>query len=314
MTGQQNKLGRTDASGILSVSYSKNVTIVCLIGDGQKPLSGEAGIEAWIDALKLDTSWKVYAPKNMQYEFSGVTADFFECLHLNVAKRQHFINLAPWVEAILAGDLEKAKKEFAIINSDRNQEKIGIKITISLERLYRKDRNGKCVLEKLRNTRGDGYLFGILCSSKNQLNVMSGITGGIIWQRWDPTRKRYDTNTYMEKKFAYLWYGGQCCDTENVKVATETFCQGLEVDLPIVFMGGDFLLNRVEDGYERIFNPSQYDRERYGTEIETIMEDTYRILLTRATEEMLIVIPKTEDHRFDDTYNFFKEIGVSEYP
>lgn len=43
------------------------------------------------------------------------------------------------------------------------------------------------------------------------------------------------------------------------------------------------------------------------------MEDTYSILLTRATEERLIVIPETENHRYDDTYNFFKEIGISEY-
>lgn len=64
------------------------------------------------------------------------------------------------------------------------------------------------------------------------------------------------------------------------------------------------------DKFERVINPSNYAKKKYGDEIENIMEDTYRILLTRATEEMIIVIPETLDHRFDDTFNFFKGMGI----
>ena len=41
------------------------------------------------------------------------------------------------------------------------------------------------------------------------------------------------------------------------------------------------------------------------------MQDTYRILLTRSTEEMILVIP--EDPSLDQTYEFFKAAGVEEY-
>ena len=43
------------------------------------------------------------------------------------------------------------------------------------------------------------------------------------------------------------------------------------------------------------------------------MEDTYRILLTRATNEMILVIPETDDGTFDDTYYFFKNMGMKEF-
>lgn len=157
------------------------------------------------------------------------------------------------------------------------------------------------------------YLFGLLCSSKNKMEKMYDLTNGIIWQSFERGQSRPQTNTYIDNNKASWWYGGGCCDTSNVKVATETFCQGLEVDLPIIFFGGDYLIKKDGDHYTRVIDPSDFARKRYGDEIETIMEDTYRILLTRATEEMILVIPETDDGIFDDTYNFFKDMGIKEF-
>lgn len=308
--GITNKLGYTDAQGVLNARYGQNVSIVCLIGNGQKPMSGEAGIEAWIEPLKSDHSWKVYAPKIHEHEFEGVDAMFYEDLYLNVAKRQHFVDLSKWVEAVLKGDLEKAKRELEIINSEKAEDKFGILLTRSLSNLYSKNSNGKCKLEQHKVKRGRDYLFGLLCSSKNKMEEMAALTNGIIWQKWNSSTRKYDTNTYIENKDAHKWYDGECCNTDNIKIATETFCQGLEVDLPIIFFGGDYLVKKNGDKFERVINPSNYAKKKYGDEIENIMEDTYRILLTRATEEMIIVIPETLDHRFDDTFNFFKGMGI----
>lgn len=308
--GTTNKLGYTDAQGVLNARYAGNVSIVCLIGNGQKPMSGEAGIEAWIEPLKSDHSWKVYAPKIHEHEFDGVNAMFYEDLYLNVAKRQHFVDLSKWVEAVLKGDLEKAKRELEIINSEKAEGKFGILLTRSLSNLYTKNSNGKCKLEQHKAKRGRDYLFGLLCSSKNKMEEMAALTNGIIWQKWNSSTRKYDTNTYIENKDAHKWYDGECCNTDNIKIATETFCQGLEVDLPIIFFGGDYLVKKNGNKFERVINPSNYAKKKYGHEIENIMEDTYRILLTRATEEMIIVIPETLDHRFDDTFNFFKDMGI----
>lgn len=308
--GTTNKLGYTDAQGVLNARYAGNVSIVCLIGNGQKPMSGEAGIEAWIEPLKSDHSWKVYAPQIHEHEFDGVNAMFYENLYLNVAKRQHFVDLSKWVEAVLKGDLEKAKRELEIINSEKAEDKFGILLTRSLSNLYSKNSNGKCKLEQHKVKRGRGYLFGLLCSSKNKMEEMAALTNGFIWQKWNSSTRKYDTNTYIENKDAHKWYDGECCNTDNIKIATETFCQGLEVDLPIIFLGGDYLVKKNGDKFERVINPSNYAKKKYGDEIENIMEDTYRILLTRATEEMIIVIPETLDHRFDDTFYFFKDMGI----
>lgn len=312
--GNTNNLGKTDAEGVLSTSYTENVTIVCLIGNGQKPMSGEAGIEAWIEQLKMDSSWKVYAPKKHEKEFSNMNVEFCENLYLDVARRQHFVDLSGWVEAILAGDLKKAKYEYEIIENNRGNDKFGILITRSLVKLYRND--GKMLVKQKRKRESGGnptYLFGLLCSSKNKMEKMSDLTNGIIYQRFEKGQRRPVTNTYIDNNDAASWYGGGCCDTKNVKVATETFCQGLEVDLPIIFWGGDYLIKKNGEEYIRIFDPSDFAKKKYGSEIETIMEDTYRILLTRATEEMIIVIPETADGRFDDTYQFFKDMGIKEF-
>ncbi|MGL5712375.1 MAG: DNA/RNA helicase domain-containing protein [Paraclostridium sp.] len=312
--GDKNELNITDAKGVISTLYEKNVSIVCLIGNGQKPMSGEAGIEAWIDALKKDKTWRVYAPKVHENEFVGVDTEFYEDLYLDVAKRQHFVDLSGWVEAVLDGDLQKSKDEIKIIKETRERDKFGICITRSLERLY--SNNGtrlvkhKAEREEKSNSK---YLFGLLCSSKNKMERMSKLTNGIIYQRFEGGQSRPKTNTYIDNNKASEWYGGGCCDTCNVKVATETFCQGLEVDLPIIFFGGDYLIKKDGAHYTRVIDPSDFARNRYGNEIETIMEDTYRILLTRATEEMILVIPQTYDGRFDDTYNFFKEMGIKEF-
>lgn len=312
--GKKNKLNITDAAGVISTSYKGNVTIVCLIGNGQKPMSGEAGIEAWIEALKIDKTWKVYAPKVHENEFAGVDTKFYEDLYLDVAKRQHFVDLSGWVEAILATDLEKAKKEFKIIEQNKEDDKFGILLTRSLETLY--SNNGSRLInhkQKREMESNSTYLFGLLCSSKNKMEKMSKLTNGIIWEKSRRGQSRPQTNTYIDNNKAAEWYGGGCCDTCNVKVATETFCQGLEVDLPIIFFGGDYLIKKDGAHYTRVIDPSYFSRKRYGDEIETIMEDTYRILLTRATEEMILVIPQTDDGIFDDTYNFFKEMGIREF-
>lgn len=309
-----NGLNITDAAGVISTSYKGNITIVCLIGNGQKPMSGEAGIEAWIESLKIDKTWKVYAPKVHENEFAGIDAEFYENLYLDVSKRQHFVDLSGWVEAILATDLEKAKKEFEIIQQNKKDDKFGILLTRSLKTLY--SNNGSRLIshkEKRERESNSIYLFGLLCSSKNKMEKMHELTNGIIWNKAGEYKSKQQTNTYIVHNEAHKWYGGGCCDTWNVKVATETFCQGLEVDLPIIFFGGDYLIKKEGNSYTRVIDPSDSARRRYGNEIETIMEDTYRILLTRATEEMILVIPQTDDGRFEDTYNFFKEMGIKEF-
>lgn len=89
------------------------------------------------------------------------------------------------------------------------------------------------------------------------------------------------------------------------------FTQGLELDLPILFFGGDYYIENKNGKYQWAINVSTSIQRKYGKELSSIMQDTYRILLTRATEEMILVIP--EDPSLDQTYDFFKAVGLEDY-
>ena len=51
---------------------------VVIKNPSDKSLKDEAGIEAWIEPLKTNKTWKVYAPKVHENEFAGVDTEFYE--------------------------------------------------------------------------------------------------------------------------------------------------------------------------------------------------------------------------------------------
>lgn len=246
------------------VNYPKNASIICLIGDGQRPGHGEGGIGAWVEALKKNPS--------------------------------------KWVELVLAGDAVGAKEELVRLKKMVN---VKIKITRSLPKLYEGSDKGESILQRLKKKRDknrkDSYLYGVLCSSKNDISQVRALSGGMI---------RKITPDYSK---AYEWYSGGCCESVGgIKIGSEMFTQGLELDLPILFFGGDYYIENKNGRYQWSINVSKESQQKYSKEeLPSIMQDTYRILLTRSTEEMILVIP--EDPSLDQTYEFFKAAGVEEY-
>ena len=98
-------------------------------------------------------------------------------------------------------------------------------------------------------------------------------------------------------------------------VATEFHVQGLELDWSCVVWDGDlrYALNGWQtysfkgNKWQNIFN---IDRKKY-------LLNAYRVLLTRARQGMVIVIPEgnSEDHTrkreyYDHTFNYLKSIGL----
>lgn len=295
------------------VNYPKNASIICLIGDGQRPGHGEGGIEAWVEALKKNQSWKVYVPENYVEKFNGVSVKQVDELYLDTSLRDHFIDLSKWVELVLAGDADGAKEELERLNEKVN---VKIKITRSLPKLYKGSYKGESILQRLKKKRDeqlknreDSYLYGVLCSSKNEPSRVERLSGRMI------------QNIFPDYKDAYNWYNGDCCswyngdccnlDNGRINIGSEMFTQGLELDLPIIFFGGDYYIENKNGKYQWAINVSTSIQRKYGKELSSIMQDTYRILLTRAMEEMILVIP--EDPSLDQTYEFFKAAGVEEY-
>ena len=97
-------------------------------------------------------------------------------------------------------------------------------------------------------------------------------------------------------------------------VATEFQVQGLELDWTCVMWDGD--LRYTESGWKSFSfagnkwqNINKEERKRY-------LINAYRVLLTRARQGMIIVIPKgdSEDHTrkpefYDNTFEFLSKIG-----
>lgn len=100
-------------------------------------------------------------------------------------------------------------------------------------------------------------------------------------------------------------------------MVTEFDVQGLEVDYSIVCWDADF---RIIDGkwsYKRFHGSNCINILK--NEDKLFLKNTYRVLLTRARQGMIIFIPKgfrediTRQPKFyDGTYNYLKQIGLEE--
>lgn len=273
--------------------------IVCLVGGGQEINTGEAGISEWLDAInnRYD-KWNIYISPNLtDSEYSAVNAIqklevrgnvvFNSDLHLSVSMRSFRAeNLSLFVKNLLDLDAEQAKKTLANIS-----EKYPIVLTRDLVSAK------KWLKEKARGSER----YGMIVSSQAQrlkpyaVDVKSPMNP-VNWflERKDDVRSSY----YLED------------------VATEFHVQGLEIDWACVMWDGD--LRYSENGWKTYSfigskwqNINKEERKKY-------LINAYRVLLTRARQGMVIVVPEgnIEDHTrrnefYDETFNYLKNTGIS---
>ena len=97
-------------------------------------------------------------------------------------------------------------------------------------------------------------------------------------------------------------------------VATEFHVQGLELDWACVTWDADFRYS--QKGWEHwSFRGSRWERIKKA-ERQTYQKNAYRVLLTRARQGMVIVVPNGDsmDHTrnpafYDATYDYLQKIG-----
>jgi len=91
-----------------------------------------------------------------------------------------------------------------------------------------------------------------------------------------------------------------CCQLN--KVATEFYCQGLELDMPIICWGEDLQWsNGAWKRYERQFDCKDPHHLRLNS---------YRVLLTRGRDGFVVYIPDHES--LNETYETLKKAGLKE--
>ncbi len=272
--------------------------IVCLVGGGQEINKGEAGISAWIEAIKKTyPQWKICISKNLSNEEYGISKliedknissrlEENDDLHLSVSMRSYRAeNVSLLVKQILDLDKENAKSTIKTINKN---------YPIILTRDLTKAKMW------LKNKARGSERYGIVVSSQAErlkpysIHVKTPMNP-VNWflQNKDDVRSSY----YLED------------------VATEFHVQGLELDWACVAWDADFRYSK--NGWiNRSFRGNKWQSIKQPDRI-SFQKNAYRVLLTRARQGMIIVVPEgnSDDNTrkkeyYDPTYNYLREIGL----
>jgi len=101
------------------------------------------------------------------------------------------------------------------------------------------------------------------------------------------------------------------------EVATEFDIQGLEIDWACIAWGANFYMNKTDWKYQN-FKGTKWQNIIKEIDKE-YLKNTYRVLLTRARQGMVIFIPISSniDHTrpkefYIKTFEYLKEIGIKE--
>lgn len=272
--------------------------VVCLVGGGQEINTGEAGISEWLTAIEhLFGHWEVYISPNLtDLEYSAVDAiktletkckvNFNQDLHLAVSMRSFRAeNVSLFVKQLLDLNLEAAQNVLMQIS-----ENYPIVLTRDLSKAK----------EWLKEKSRGSERYGIVVSSQAERLKPLAIN---IKSPMDPVHWFLEGRDDVRSSFFLE------------DVATEFHVQGLELDWACVTWDGD--LRYSEHGWKTFSfkgnkwqNINHIERKKY-------LINAYRVLLTRARQGMVIVIPEgsPEDHTrkpefYNTTFEYLKSIGI----
>lgn len=275
-------------------------SVICLIGGGQEINTGEGGLEEWISVLKekyrnwnfhyssLITSNSNYLNNEETINWIGNHGINETELHLSVSVRSfRSEKLSQFVKELLDLELTKAKFTYLKLKSD-----YPIVIT----------RNLNTAKEWIKSNAKGSERTGLIASSgarrlrplgidvKNEIDAAN-------WFLNDKNDVR--SSYYMED------------------IATEFDIQGLEIDWACIAWGANFYLHDSQWCYQS-FKGSKWMNINQKV-AKDFLKNTYRVLLTRARQGIVIFIPQgsqidlTRPNKFyDGTYQYLKEIGIKE--
>jgi hypothetical protein len=271
--------------------------VVCLVGGGQEINTGEAGITEWIECLNRSfPDWNIYISSRLTDSEYGAGSALTEIakhkhiftkdeMHLSVSMRSFRAeHVSTLIKQILDMDVAGAKNTLLKI-----EEKYPIVITRDISK-------AKAWLKK--QARGSER-YGMIVSSqaerlKPEAIFIRSTIDPIHWflDEKDDTRSSY----YLED------------------VATEFDIQGLELDWSCVVWDADFRYTK--NGWDhRSFVGSKWNYIK-KKERQMYLKNAYRVLLTRARQGMVIVIPQgdREDPTrspefYDPIFEYLKSIG-----
>ena len=272
--------------------------VVCLIGGGQEINTGEAGLEEWIMAIKYHhADWELHlsdrlteadylAMKSAPEALAHLKTTYTPALHLGVSVRSFRAEtVSDFVKAVIDGDAPRAAQRFRLLTN------YPVVITRNLE----------AARDWLRWRARGSERIGLVASS----NAMRLKPVGIyVKSKIDPAVWFLADKTDVRSSFALE------------DVATEFDIQGLELD----WVGVCWDANFRRDGNQwkaYYFRGTRWDRINDDTRA-AYLANSYRVLLTRARQGMVIFVPvgsEIDDTRvlnfYDKTYAFLCECGIT---
>lgn len=271
--------------------------VVCLVGGGQEINTGEAGISEWIYALERSfPGWHIYiSPRLTDSEYgtekvlekikARKNITYKEELHLSVSMRSFRAErVSLLVKQLLDLQLNDAQKTLQQI-----QDKYPIVITRDLVKAK----------QWLKNQARGSERYGIVVSSQAERLKPHAID---VKSPVDPIHWFLDGKEDVRSSY-YL-----------EDVVTEFQVQGLELDWACVTWDADFRYTK--SGWENFsFVGDRWNRIK-KLERQTYLKNAYRVLLTRARQGMVVVVPpgSTEDltrkpEFYDRTFEYLQNIG-----
>jgi DUF2075 family protein len=272
--------------------------VVCLVGGGQEINTGEAGISEWIECLNRSfPEWDIYVSSRLTDSEYGAGKALKEIeshknvftkdeLHLSVSMRSFRAeHVSLFVKQLL--DMEDGKARATLSEVEA---KYPIVITRDISKAK----------EWLKKQARGSERYGMIVSSqaerlKPHAIFVKSTTDPIHWflDEKDDVRSSY----YLED------------------VATEFDIQGLELDWSCVVWDADFRF--AKNAWEhRSFVGSKWNHIKKA-ERQVYLKNAYRVLLTRARQGMVIVVPygdKSDPTRnpdfYDPTFEYLKGIGL----
>ena len=272
--------------------------IVCLVGGGQEINRGEAGISGWIHALvdKFPTWSASASPELVDSEYAADSA-LNRLRDRGGLDENPALHLATSMRAFRAGGLSELIKRVLDLDTGGARDllqqlkgKYPIVLTRSLS-----DAKGWV----RRQARGSER-FGMMVSSQAQRLKPLAIdvrvsTNPVHWflKDRDDVRSSY----FLED------------------VATEFDVQGLELDWSCVVWDGDFRYSK-KGWLHSSFRGNRWERIS-KPERQAFLKNAYRVLLTRARQGMVIVVPEGDasdktrmPELYDETYLYLSSLGI----
>jgi hypothetical protein len=273
--------------------------IVCLVGGGQEINTGEAGIDAWVEAVNSRfPHWDMHISSRLtDSEYAARALDtlrsrqqtvFDDSLHLAVSMRSFRAeSVSHFIKALLDCNVDDARGTLAQLVSR-------YPIVLSRDLVRAKE----WVRDQARGTER----YGLVASSKAQRLKPDAIdirvdVNPVHWFLADKSDIR--SSYYLED------------------AATEFQVQGLELDWTCVAWDGDLRFD--DSGWSfHNFRGNRWLRVHNG-ENKRYLRNAYRVLLTRARQGMVIYVPRGDARDatrspafYDSTFHYLTNLGLRE--